>query len=91
MERQADQPIDEPEKLERYVELLDRLMKAGFVKKHGHMKDAHIIGFTARGWRLIHELQAIEDAGPTLTAEDRRVLFRILRTAKPIRRVNGQR
>ncbi|HMP83705.1 MAG TPA: hypothetical protein PKA41_13485 [Verrucomicrobiota bacterium] len=84
MNTDADQPEDDSQNLEHFVGILDRLTKAGFVEEHGYLKDAHIIKFTNKGWKMVYGIREIEDAGILTTTEDRRVVWEIFRTARPI-------
>jgi hypothetical protein len=71
------------EDAEHLEELCDRLLKAGFIKQHGHTRDRTAVVFTPKGIRAARAITDIENALAPLNHDDRLGIWYLLAKSSP--------
>jgi hypothetical protein len=71
------------ENSEHLYELCDRLLKAGFIKQHGHTQDRTAVVFTPKGIRAARAITDIENALAPLNHDDRLGIWYLFANSTP--------
>lgn len=79
MGRKCSKTYKDAATLRNFLQMIDKLREAEFIKHHIFVNDAHTIQFTERGMRLVRAIHDIESAIPELSSSDRYGLWNLFR------------